>query len=118
MSLRTSLITLVDTNFRQARFGCSHSLRTVPILYHLNLTGAAKSRKKTEKQSFNLNPALLFIRKKGKEILGIMQALALTLIVYSRLIHKRAGYTSILWINRLYLLRGKQRKYGYHSNYS
>ena len=77
-------------------------------MYHLNLTGAAKSRKKTEKQSFNLNPALLFIRKKGKEILGIMQALALTLIVCLRLIHKRAGYTSILWINRLYLLRGKQ----------
>jgi hypothetical protein len=46
-------------------------------LYHLNLTGAAKSRKKTEKQSFNLNPALLFIRKKGKDILGIMQAMAL-----------------------------------------
>ena len=118
MSLRTSLITLVDTNFRQARFGYSHSLRTVPILYHLNLTGAAKSRKKTEKQSFNLNPALLFIRKKGKEILGIMQALALTLIVYSRLIQVVLGYTYIIWINRLYLLRGKQRKYGYHSNYS
>jgi len=77
-------------------------------LYHLNLTGAAKSRKKTEKQSFNLNPALLFIRKKGKEILGIMQALALTLIVYSRLIQVVLGYTYIIWINRLYLLRGKQ----------
>ena len=77
-------------------------------MYHLNLTGAAKSRKKTEKQSFNLNPALLFIRKKGKEILGIMQALALTLIVYSRLIQVVLGYTYIIWINRLYLLRGKQ----------
>lgn len=77
-------------------------------MYHLNLTGAAKSRKKTEKQSFNLNPALLFIRKKGKEILGIMQALALTLIVYSRLIQVALGYTYIIWINRLYLLRGKQ----------
>ena len=77
-------------------------------MYHLNLTGAAKSRKKTEKQSFNLNPALLFIREEGISLLVVMYMLALTLIVYSRLIHKRAGYTSILWINRLYLLRGKQ----------
>ena len=83
-------------------------------MYHLNLTGAAKSRKKTEKQSFNLNPALLFIRKKGKEILGIMQALALTLIVYSRLIHGAFGNSLFTWTNRLYLLRGKQIGYGYH----
>ena len=83
-------------------------------MYHLNLTGAAKSRKKTEKQSFNLNPALLFIRKKGKDVLGIMQAMALTLIVYLRLIHGAFRNSLFTWTNRLYLLRGKQMKYGYH----
>ena len=88
--------------------------RAAPILYHLNLTGAAKSRKKTEKQSFNLNPALLFIRKKGNFNLGITIAMALTLIVYLRLIQVVLGYTYIIWINRLYLLRGKQIGYGYH----